>query len=439
MKNCTFLVLILCSFFCAKAQTTEIIGISKKTKAEQVKLFSVAHGQIKEIEAVNTAVNGAFSFKFNPSYKGYYLVGFGTENSREKDKFKLYVKGNEQINLELNDSGYLLTGKNSKENRVLEKWYRTVDFNRGQRTFNDFIPLLENVIAKTKNWTTVNQTANADFDQLMKRTVRYDLANYVLALLLYPSASILLEEDYPPYLKNFDADQFLRNEDLLQFPYGMNMLNNLVAFKNRGLGYDFDKNIMSIPNDSLKGDYALNYMAIARSYTKYRENVEKYSKYFLRDDQKRRAEEIEASMAIYKQGTKAIEFSYPDINGNLVSLSDFKGKVVLIDIWATWCKPCISQIPWLKRLEEEFHGQDVVFISICVNDHKDKESWMKFVKNEHLGGVQIFAGAQSQIEKDYKVNGIPRFMLFDKNGNIIDVDAARPSNPKLKEVLKKWL
>lgn len=448
MKHYIFLATIIVgSFFAAKAQETEIRGISKKTKPEEVRLFSVAQGLMKEIGTVKPATDGTFSFKFKPAYKGYYLVGFGSVNNGIQDKFKLYVKGNEQINIELTDSGYRLSGKNNKENQVLEQWYqtayklerKTVYFDRGPRSFQDFFPLLEEVVAKAKSWSRSNYTGDAGFDQLMDKTVQYDLGYYALTLLLYPTASKPREEDYTPYVKNFNADRFLQNGDLLQFPYGLNMLNNLVAFKNKGLSYDLDKNIMSIPEDQLKGDYALSYAAIARSYTKYKEIVDKYGKYFLRDDQQARAEEVAAKMSVYKPGAKAFGFSYPDVNGKLVSLSDFKGKVVLVDIWATWCGPCVKEIPYLKKLEEEFHGQDVVFLSISLDDSKDKEKWKKFIKDEQLGGVQVFAGRGAQITKDYKVSGIPRFMLFDKDGNIIDVDSARPSNPELRGGLKNWL
>jgi len=442
-----FIAIILCSFFSVKAQETEIKGISKKTKPDLVKLFGVNHGQMVEIASVKPAANGAFAFKFKPAYKGYYLVGFGTVNNGTQDKYKLYVQGNDQINLELTDTSYILKGKNTKENLVLEQWYKTaykverktIYFNRGSRSFKEFFPMLEEAVAQSKPFGAGINTGNSHFDILMRQTIAYDLGYYTLTLLLYPSASRPDENDFTAYIKNFKADDFLQDEVLLQFPYGINMLNNLVAFKNKGLGYDFDKDVMSIPNDQLKGDYALMYAAFARSYNKYRQIVDKYSKYFTRDDQKLRAEAIEAKNGVYKPGAKAFDFAFPDVNGKVVSLNDFKGKVVLVDVWATWCGPCVKEIPSLKKLEEEFHGKDVVFLSVSVDDHKDKEKWKKYVADEHLGGVQIHAGPGSEISRDYKISGIPRFMLFDKNGNIIDVDSPRPSDPKLKGILNKWL
>lgn len=447
MKYCAIFAMICCSFFSLRAQETEIKGVSKKTKPDLVKLFNVVHGQMAEIASVKPDGNGTFAFKFKPDYKGYYLVGFGNANNGTQDKYKVYVQGNDQINLELTDASYILKGKNNKENLVLENWYKTayklerktIYFNRGNRSFTEFFPILEDVVAKAKTFAATHKTGNPDFDQLMQHTLKYDVGYYTLTLLLYPSASRPNVADYTPYIKNFDADQFLQDELLLKFPYGINMLGNLVAFKNKGLSYDFDKNVMSIPNDVLKGDYVLSYAALARSYNKYKEMVDKYKGYFTRMDQQLLAMVIDDKMSIYKPGAKAFPFTFPDANGKMVSLSDFKGKVVLVDVWATWCGPCVKEIPSLKKIEEEFHGKDVVFLSVSVDDHKDKEKWKKYVADEKLGGIQIHAGPGASISRDYKISGIPRFMLFDKTGSIIDVDCIRPSNPKLKEILGEWL
>ena len=67
------------------------------------------------------------------------------------------------------------------------------------------------------------------------------------------------------------------------------------------------------------------------------------------------------------------------------------------------------------------------------------EKWLDFIKTEGLKGVQLLAGGWSKITKDYKITGIPRFMVFDKKGNIVSVDAPRPSSPELKKMLENEL
>ncbi len=134
-------------------------------------------------------------------------------------------------------------------------------------------------------------------------------------------------------------------------------------------------------------------------------------------------------------------FDYVNYAGGTTKLSDFKGKYVYIDIWATWCGPCRAEIPSLKKVEEKYHGKNIVFVSISVDTDKDFEKWKTFVKEKELGGVQLFADKNwnSDFMKSYNVTSIPRFILLDPSGNILSADAERPSNPNLQTKLDQFL
>ena len=129
--------------------------------------------------------------------------------------------------------------------------------------------------------------------------------------------------------------------------------------------------------------------------------------------------------------------NYENYKGGTTSLEDFKGKFVYIDVWATWCAPCKAEIPHLKTLENEFHGKNIEFVSISVDKPNAYETWKKMVETENLKGVQLFAdnNFDSDFIAEYGINSIPRFILLDPKGNIVDSNADRPSNPKLKELL----
>ena len=139
-------------------------------------------------------------------------------------------------------------------------------------------------------------------------------------------------------------------------------------------------------------------------------------------------------------GSPSPKFSnYENFNGGTTSLDDFKGKVTYIDIWATWCLPCRREIPALKELEKKFHGKDVAFVSISIDQNKDE--WKEFVKSEDLKGVQLFAenAFESQFIQDYGIRQIPTFIIIDKEGKIVNADAPRPSSDEITGLLEGLL
>jgi thiol-disulfide isomerase/thioredoxin len=147
---------------------------------------------------------------------------------------------------------------------------------------------------------------------------------------------------------------------------------------------------------------------------------------------------LNATVAEWKRlgnGQPAFEFSGKDMQGNTVKLSDFRGKLVYVDVWATWCGPCKYEIPYLDTLETDYHGKNIVFISFSIDE--DHDAWMKFVPEHKLQGVQIIGenAWQSDLCKKYKIMGVPTFMLFDTEGKIVSVKMTRPSD---KETRKKF-
>ncbi|WP_300977757.1 TlpA disulfide reductase family protein [Flavobacterium sp.] len=136
-------------------------------------------------------------------------------------------------------------------------------------------------------------------------------------------------------------------------------------------------------------------------------------------------------------GSPSPTFDYDNYKGGKTKLEDFRGKYVYIDVWATWCGPCRQEIPFLKKAEEKYHDKNIVFVSISIDKVKDLEKWKTMVKEKELGGVQVFADNDwnSKFVQDYKITGIPRFILVDPNGNIVKADAPRPSSEELTALL----
>ncbi len=129
---------------------------------------------------------------------------------------------------------------------------------------------------------------------------------------------------------------------------------------------------------------------------------------------------------IPKELIKAPDFSLADINGKRFDLSDFKGKYVYMDIWTTWCGPCKVQIPFMKELEKQFHNAPIHFVSVSLDKLEDKPIWEKMVRENHMSGVQLFAGRENNFGFDYKIEYIPTFIILDKEGNIMIDRAPAP-------------
>jgi len=109
------------------------------------------------------------------------------------------------------------------------------------------------------------------------------------------------------------------------------------------------------------------------------------------------------------------DFKLKDLDGKTVSLSDFKGKIVFIDFWASWCPPCVQSIPAVERLyNKNKDNQNVVFLGINVNE--DKQKVINFVKEKGIT-YEVLLGDKDVMIR-YKIRSIPSFFILDKRGNI---------------------
>jgi len=133
--------------------------------------------------------------------------------------------------------------------------------------------------------------------------------------------------------------------------------------------------------------------------------------------------------------------NYENHAGGETSLTELRGKYVYIDVWATWCGPCKVEIPHLKKVEADYHGKNIEFVSVSIDRPKDYEKWIAMVTDKELVGVQLYADNnwESKFVKEYFIKGIPRFILVDPEGNIVSPDAPRPSNPKLRTLLEELI
>ncbi len=140
----------------------------------------------------------------------------------------------------------------------------------------------------------------------------------------------------------------------------------------------------------------------------------------------------------FGKGDLAVDFTAVDINGKKVSLSDLKGKVIYVDIWATWCGPCLAEMPNLEVVKNKYKdNKDVVFVSLSIDDDNQADKWKQNVWGRKAGGYQWQIN-RSKLSA-YNVTTIPRSLLIDKNLKVVSINADLPSSKGLPDAIDKLL
>lgn len=129
------------------------------------------------------------------------------------------------------------------------------------------------------------------------------------------------------------------------------------------------------------------------------------------------------------------DFQAVDMKGKAFSLKDFAGNYVYVDVWASWCNPCRKEQEQLKKLEKLFEGRRIAFVSLSVDE--DKAAWERAVKEGKLVGTHLWMGKDTEFQKIYNIKSIPRFILLDKSGRIMDANMTAPSDEKTALTLRK--
>jgi thiol-disulfide isomerase/thioredoxin len=144
-----------------------------------------------------------------------------------------------------------------------------------------------------------------------------------------------------------------------------------------------------------------------------------------------------------KMSEEKYKFKMVSLEGKEMHLSDFKGKVVYIDYWASWCGPCRQQMPFSKKLHHKIEDElgkkvadDIVFLYISID--QDEAAWRKGIEAMSIEGAHGFSNARwpDGAGNFFQIPGIPRYMIMDKEGEIVDMNAPRPSMPGIFDLLK---
>lgn len=132
---------------------------------------------------------------------------------------------------------------------------------------------------------------------------------------------------------------------------------------------------------------------------------------------------------------KPLDIKFTALDGRKVDLAKLKGKVVLIDFWATWCGPCVAEIPHMKSAFEKLHDKGFEIIGISLDD--DKAALQALVRQKQLPWPQFFESEkdENRYAKEYGVSSIPAMWLVDKQGNLVDTNAREGLEKRVEKLL----
>jgi thiol-disulfide isomerase/thioredoxin len=145
----------------------------------------------------------------------------------------------------------------------------------------------------------------------------------------------------------------------------------------------------------------------------------------------------EASSEIQKLDAigKPVDLQFTAVDGRQVDVSKLKGKVVMLDFWATWCGPCVGEVPNVKAAYDELHSQGFEIVGISLDKEKDRLT--KFVADHNMAWPQYFDGQywQNKYAEKFGIHGVPSMWLIDKKGNLRDLNGRDDLSGKVKKLL----
>lgn len=443
--------------------------ISCTKQEEQVKNFAVLDGKVinhsesiikirdidnKTVKEINILEDGQFRDTLFDLSPGYYRI------SLDKESSTLFLKPGTEISVNLDyilfDETLKFDGNGSAENNYLsatflsnEKLGDTLTYKYfGNLDEENFIHKVTDLKEKQLAFLKNQEGLSEEFKKLEEANILYTWANRMQnyeAQKKYVSGDndFKVSDDF----KSFNDQLSLNNSELANLTSYRDYLQNYYSAQivsDEDLSKDYSLNYMKLIADEVKNESLKNSLlyADAKYGITYTPEVQPYFDVFMaassNEEHKKDIKEKYDKLVKVSKGQPSPKFeNYENYDGTTTSLEDLKGKYVYVDVWATWCGPCKREIPHLKEITEKYKAKDITFVSMSIDNPKDHDKWQEMVAAENLKGVQIFApnAWESDFVQDYSILGIPRFILIDKNGIIVNSNAPRPSSEELPELL----
>jgi thiol-disulfide isomerase/thioredoxin len=363
---------------------------------------------------------------------------------------KVFLKPGYDLNFRIEEGNVTFSGKGEKENTYIKEREVLIAKVGGKNFYHYFSNLPEDEFLayasslENERLNLINNHVEIDEDlrktelawakvEKAQKFLNYSFTREKIDALYIPSPS------YPDPLEELDInDEIYLNVSL--FPFLLYSYFANIANKTNLEIWEYILNdSFPVTNEEIREE--IFFTTAKFSMQRFIKLDEFYSRAqeFLKSEEYR--EEITAIYQVLKEletGSEAPAFELKNMEDELVALKDFCGNLIYIDFWASWCKPCLEDLPDFKKLQEKFKSEEVKFVSIGMESKK--ENLLKIINDHQLNNIHLFDPEQEQdLKKNYSINGIPRYVLIDREGKIIDHNAKRPSNPELVSQLQNLL
>ena len=448
MKNIWLFVLFIALISCKKEVPLDYAIITGKiTNIAQAQLtFNSADRSLKKVIKLDLEGNFLDTLKVDANA---YILYDGT------NKTTLYVDKGDNIIINYDVADYentlVISGKGAEiSNYLIEKdsissnlmgsgtTVYELDENDYKAKFKEIKTTLESLLGNKKN-------ISDSFKAKELRNINYGYLNKIDIYKRY-HAHYTKQPDFEVskgFLTDLENLKFDNEEDFLYSTSYKDLVNSYfnkeaeILVKKDSIDGDiaFLSLVSKVENSTIKNLLLYDNAKYGITYT---ENLEPFYTTFMNastnEIHKKEITESYNKLKTVSRGEVSPKFeNYENFAGGTTSLEDLKGKYVYIDVWATWCGPCKAEIPSLKELEKKYKNKNIHFVSISVDKASDYQKWKDMVASEELKGIQLFSDKswESSFVEDYLIKGIPRFILVDPNGNIVNSNAPRPSDKKL--------
>jgi thiol-disulfide isomerase/thioredoxin len=402
----------------------QLIGFSNQVEIEDLSEFQYLLPPSADRMFVPD-VNGNFSIKFKAAAPNYYRLGRNALYLTPGDNLEVFIdKGNPKLanfkgagaeaNIYMKNTPFPKSGsfigaggqvKDSPEATVaaVEELARL----RGQE------------LAAVKNVT-------AEFKRLETARIKADLINSIYSGEIYSVMKNKLKgEEAKSFSENYKKAVSLKVKE-----YSKNFIDpslmKLVVY--RDIADDLIKQEGKVADiQKIKDWYTANTLVRDMQKVSDKQQLASFKEKIAAlktESYKVAANKMLQYLMSFGKGDTAVDFTSVDLAGNQVNLSSLKGKVIYVDIWATWCGPCMQEMPHFEKLKLQYKDNpNVVFVSLSIDD--SEKPWKESVESRKADGYQwLINRAKLQA---YNIVGIPRSLLINKDFKMVNMDAPMPS------------